>query len=578
MSQPVQLSQEQFTELLQTLTGGNAGGNARGGTGGTGESSSKSVKAVRPNVDVDTTEGEWAVFEDNWGRFKRMSKLTAATEIRDNLRQCCAAQLNKMLFDVKGPATLNSATEENLLNWIKAIAVKEAHKEVHRTQFVSIKQKQGEGGNAYYSRLKAAASFCDFRVPAPSTCGGVDCTCPNHGMEVSYQDDMVSTQLVAGLYSGDHQSKILSESATLNTLDDKLNKLLVLEKSDTSLSSLGGADAFVNYSGRRDHDYSKKGAKDGRRRREKEDAAAKAKNTSGGSCPECHQKHPQCTICKGYHKCTTKCNSCKEMGHIKNCCPKSLASLIAAATAVTAANVNARNGNNDNPNGPEVEDEENIAFGFMVAITEQPGPYHKSPTTSFSVHAHQISTHLLSHMECKDASFRVATPAKAPLIRVVCKLLIANHAIYGRYTTQDDVRQKKKVKTSGLADTGAQVCTAGPNLLSQFHIDLNFLIPTRLEVKGITHFPVTMLGALFLEVSSNGMCTQQIVYIAHEARSLILSETALKDLGVIPTNFPTAGSFDGSPLRQERVAPNIREVAGQGVGVSTRLCCVNKLK
>ena len=51
-------------------------------------------------------------------------------DIRDNLRQCCANQLNKRLFDVKGVALLNTATEINLLQWIKDIAVKGIHKEV----------------------------------------------------------------------------------------------------------------------------------------------------------------------------------------------------------------------------------------------------------------------------------------------------------------------------------------------------------------------------------------------------------------------------------------------------------------
>ncbi len=170
-------------------------------------------------------------------------------------------------------------------------------------------------------------------------------------------------------------------------------------------------------------------------------------------------------------------------------------------------------------------------------------------------------------MECKDNLFRAAKPAKAPLIRVSCKLLVTNHAAYGRYL-QDGERGTKTVKADGLADTGAQVCTAGPNLLSQFHVSLSFLIPTRLEVKGITHFPVTMLGALFLEVSSNGMRTQQIVYIAREARSLILSETALKDLGVIPANFPTAGSFDGvmvsQPVKPLDTTMLSRTVGGSG--------------
>ena len=65
-------------------------------------------------------------------------------------------------------------------------------------------------------------------------------------------------------------------------------------------------------------------------------------------------------------------------------------------------------------------------------------------------------------------------------------------------------------------------------------------------VKGIAHFPVTILGALFLKVSAGGMCTEQIVYIAREAGSFILSETALKELGVLAEDFPVAGSFKGT--------------------------------
>ena len=131
MSQPVQLTNEQFQLLIGAFQAQQATS-----TGGTGGSSSKSVKPVLPSIDIETTEGEWAVFEDQWARFKRMATLTSIDEIRDNLRQCCAAQLNKRLFDVKGAATLDAATEVNLMKWIKEIAVKGVHKEVHRTQFV----------------------------------------------------------------------------------------------------------------------------------------------------------------------------------------------------------------------------------------------------------------------------------------------------------------------------------------------------------------------------------------------------------------------------------------------------------
>ena len=88
--------------------------------------------------------------------------------------------------------------------------MKGVHKEVHRTQCVNVRQKQGELINAFYGNIKSKASLCDFCVKAPSTCSDTECTCANYGVYVSFQDEMVATQLVAGLYNNDHQLKVLS--------------------------------------------------------------------------------------------------------------------------------------------------------------------------------------------------------------------------------------------------------------------------------------------------------------------------------------------------------------------------------
>ena len=80
-------------------------------------------------------------------------------------------------------------------------------------------------------------------------------------------------------------------------------------------------------------------------------------------------------------------------------------------------------------------------------------------------------------------------------------------------------------------------------MLSALEIDVSFLVLTGMSVSGITNSKATILGALFLEISSKGRSTRQLVYIVSEARSLILSEKALKDLGVMPQNFPCAGMF-----------------------------------
>ena len=152
----VQLSDSQFNQILENVLGADDGAAEVDGNGGssTTDSTSKSAKPPsRPIVDIDTTDGEWAIFDDQWSRYKRMAKLTALDDIRDNLRQCCGPSLNKRLFDLKGPAVFNSATEEDLLLWIKQIAVKGAHMEVHRNNFVQLKQKQGETTTFYMAAI-----------------------------------------------------------------------------------------------------------------------------------------------------------------------------------------------------------------------------------------------------------------------------------------------------------------------------------------------------------------------------------------------------------------------------------------
>ena len=39
---------------------------------------------------MDTTEGEWGIFEDSWARYKRMTGLEDMDTIRDELRECCS--------------------------------------------------------------------------------------------------------------------------------------------------------------------------------------------------------------------------------------------------------------------------------------------------------------------------------------------------------------------------------------------------------------------------------------------------------------------------------------------------------
>ena len=59
-----------------------------------------------------------------------------------------------------------------------------------------------------------------------------------HNKQLDYRDEMVGTQLVAGALNKEHQAKVLSETANLHSLEDNLNKLCALEKSESSSATL----------------------------------------------------------------------------------------------------------------------------------------------------------------------------------------------------------------------------------------------------------------------------------------------------------------------------------------------------
>ena len=69
------------------------------------------AKPERPTIKQNSTEGEWGLFLDCWTRYKQMCKLTDPSEIRNELRCTCAAEVNRLLYDLIGPTILNACTE-----------------------------------------------------------------------------------------------------------------------------------------------------------------------------------------------------------------------------------------------------------------------------------------------------------------------------------------------------------------------------------------------------------------------------------------------------------------------------------
>ena len=158
-----------------------------------------------------------------------MAKITTLTGTRNELRSSCSPTVNRLLFNFVGAETLNSCTEQQLLQHIKSVAVKRIHKEVHRQHFHSLQQSEGESVTHYLAKLWSQASLCDFRVK----CSNESCQA-----QVSFSKEMISGQLITGLANMDHQGKVLAEADSLTSLQVKFNKLVSLETTDQATCRL----------------------------------------------------------------------------------------------------------------------------------------------------------------------------------------------------------------------------------------------------------------------------------------------------------------------------------------------------
>ena len=258
-------------------------------------STSHTKKPDRPSIQAGIDDREWALFIDTWARYKSMTKITLVGEIRMELRSSCSEEVNKMLFEFVGPDVLNSCTEDDLLAHIKSVAVRNVHVEVHRRNFNTMTQNDGESITSYVARLRSQAVLCVYRKKCP-------CAVP---ADVSFADEMVSQRLIAGLANQEHQRRLLSEAGTLKTLNDKIERLRVLETTEESTNVLHGESksAVAKSTYKRENSSQKK---------------------NGTKCKWCGRtSHPKGKplsdrkFCPALEK---NCHKCNEKGHLANVC------------------------------------------------------------------------------------------------------------------------------------------------------------------------------------------------------------------------------------------------------------------
>lgn len=264
-------------------------------------------KPDRPTVEGGINDREWALFLDTWARYKQMASVTEVGTIRMELRSACSSDVNKMLFEFVGADVLDTCTEADLLGHIKSVAVKTVHKEVHQMVFNMMTQNEGESVTGYVARLKSQAFLCEFRK---------SCSC-QPAREISFADEMVAQRLIAGLANQEHQRRVLSEVATLVTLEQKIERLRVLETTDESSTVLRAPPSKPSEASAARSQYQKLKKK-----------TAETPKKEKPTCKWCGRvSHPGGKPLEKIH-CPARqmeCFKCKKVGHLEAVCESSAA-------------------------------------------------------------------------------------------------------------------------------------------------------------------------------------------------------------------------------------------------------------
>ena len=472
-------------------------------------------KPERPVIGLDATDGDWALFIDEWARYKEMCRMKTLATIRNELRTTLTPEANKLLFELYGPELLNTASEEYLLNQIRLVTVKGLHKEVHRQQFHAMRQLEGESVTHFLSRLRGKAKFCQFQV-----------SCPNSnqcGQLVSYSDDMVAGQLIAGLANSEHQSRVLAEAATHTNLDQKFSRLICLESTEKATPHFRDNTQPIASSHMQKSDHGQQSQERPRQPRDKRSPPTPRRFKTCNGCGR--TTHPNGSMDrKDCPAVRVKCHFCGLTGHFKVACRR-------------FANV-----------GKDAKSKASKSESFTFTNnTSERCPTRRGRSQG------RTPPEAIPHLEWDGKQFQASSPAPSPSITVQVSIIPGAHSKFGRRLRNPTDQRSHRI--IALADSGAQTCSCGPEVQRMLKCPDGYLIPTTHRIRGITEDRLHIKGVVFLRIKMGDRETKQAVYVSENTSGFYLSEIALKDLGLLHPDFPAVPSHNNMAKDSKEVAP-----------------------
>ncbi len=160
----------------------------------------KPTPVRRPEIAAGGTTEGWLYFLIRWRAYSLAAHL-AGTDIPIQLLECLDPKLRRdVTRNIVGALPIERHSETNLLEAIKALAVREENPKVARVALSRMVQDRGESIRSFAARLRGQAEVCRFIMK----CTGCE-TMNNQG------EQRVADQLCVGLADQDIQEDLLKD-------------------------------------------------------------------------------------------------------------------------------------------------------------------------------------------------------------------------------------------------------------------------------------------------------------------------------------------------------------------------------
>ena len=122
---------------------------------------------------------------------------------------------------------------------------------------------------------------------------------------------------------------------------------------------------------------------------------------------------------------------------------------------------------------------------------------------------------IVPHMEWHADRFIPRRPNPLPSIRIKTEIIQGAHEEFSRPIAQDKcARVSRHEGIVAFADSGAQTCACGFDVLHELGLNERDLIPTSHRILGVTMTSMDIAGVFLAKISTGTTYTRQVVYVS----------------------------------------------------------------